>query len=218
MAKLSWDDASQKIYKNGLDKGVLFVRKADGTYDFGVPWYGLTGLTESPSGGEITRLYANNTEYGSIVSREEFGGTIEAYYSPPKFDECDGTAELDTGVKVRQQTRKSFALAYRSLLHSDANPDLGYEIHLVYGCRITPSEVARATVGETEEADTMSWEFKSTPVEVAGLKPTAHIVISSVEADPALLAYVEDSIYGTDTPDAEPFIPMPADLITQINL
>ena len=208
MAKLKWDQTGDRLYETGVKKGVLFVMNEDGSYDKGVAWNGLTGVTESPSGAEATALYANDEKYLELRSNEEFGATIEAYTYPDEFAECDGSAEPVTGMKLTQQTRKKFALCYRTTLGNDAKGnDYGYKLHIIYGCTAAPSEKEYATINDSPEAITFSWEVSTTPVAIGDVngksyKPTAHIEIDSTkfteETAKAKLASLEDKLYGTD--------------------
>lgn len=210
--KLSWDNSGERLYETGVKNGVLYVQNA-GKYPKGVAWNGLTAVTESPSGAEATPLYADDIKYVELTSEEEFGGTIEAYTYPDEFAECDGSAELAKGVKIGQQKRKAFGLAYRTTLGNDEDGnDHGYKLHLVYGCKAAPSEKAYATINDSPEAITFSWEFTTTPVAVNGHKPTAHIEIDSTKADPTCLAALEAKLFGTETD--EPQLPLPDEVKT----
>lgn len=210
--KLSWDNSGERLYETGVKNGVLYVQNA-GKYPKGVAWNGLTAVTESPSGAEATPLYADDIKYLELTSEEEFGGTIEAYTYPDEFAECDGSAELVKGVKISQQKRKAFGLAYRTTIGNDEDGnDHGYKLHLVYGCKAAPSEKAYATINDSPEAITFSWEFTTTPVAVTGHKPTAHIEIDSTKADPTCLAALEAKLFGTETD--EPQLPLPDEVKT----
>lgn len=210
--KLSWDNSGERLYETGVKNGVLYVQNA-GKYPKGVAWNGLTAVTESPSGAEATPLYADDIKYVELTSEEEFGGTIEAYTYPDEFAECDGSAELAKGVKIGQQKRKAFGLAYKTTIGNDEDGnDHGYKLHLVYGCKAAPSEKAYATINDSPEAITFSWEFTTTPVAVAGHKPTAHIEIDSTKADPTCLTALEAKLFGTQS--EEPQLPLPDEVKT----
>ena len=210
--KLSWDNSGERLYETGVKNGVLYVQNA-GKYPKGVAWNGLTAVTESPSGAEATPLYADDIKYVELTSEEEFGGTIEAYTYPDEFAECDGSAELVKGVKIGQQKRKVFGLVYKTTLGNDEDGnDHGYKLHLVYGCKAAPSEKAYATINDSPEAITFSWEFTTTPVAVAGHKPTAHIEIDSTKADSTCLAALEAKLFGTESDD--PQLPLPDEVKT----
>ena len=197
MSKLVWDATGKRLYETGVNQGVLYPMDINGTYTVGVAWNGLTAVTESPSGAEASPLYADNIKYLNLISAEEFGATIEAYTYPDEFAVCDGSAELTPGVSVGQQARKTFGLCYKTLLGNDVDgADFGYKLHLVYGALAAPSEKAYATVNDSPEAITLSWEVSTTPVSVAGLKPTACLTIDSTKVDAAKLAALEDILYG----------------------
>lgn len=212
MAKLEWDKNGERIFEAGLDRGVLYRQDGTGAYNTGFAWNGLTAVTESPSGAEATKHYADNRVYANIQSAEEFGGTIEAFTYPEAFAECDGTAEPKVGVYVGQQPRKPFGLAYRSKLGNDLEgTTFGYKLNLVYGALAAPSEKARSTINESTEPMPLSWEFSTTAVEVEGMEPTAILTIDSTKVAPADLAALELLLYG-DTA-TEPELPMPDDVI-----
>lgn len=213
MAKLIWDATGERYYETGVKNGVLYKTDETGAYSTGVAWNGLTAVTESPSGAEATPLYADDIKYLNLTSNEEFGGTIEAYMCPDEFAECDGSASLVPGVKIGQQKRKIFGLAYRTAIGNDVDGyDHGYKIHLVYGALAAPSERAYATVNDSPEAITLSWEFSTTPVQVEGFKPTAHIEIDSTKVDKDKLAALEAILYGSETEEAR--LPLPSEIAT----
>ena len=214
MGKLSWDGVGERIYETGVDHGVLYVMDEDG-YGRGVPWNGLTSVTESPSGAESNKQYADNVVYLNLVSAEEFGGTIEAFTCPPEFSACDGLAAPSDGLTVGQQTRSTFGLSYRTKVGNDlAGQDAGYKLHLVYGLLASPSEKAYQTVNDSPEAMTLSWEVTSTPVQVNdALKPTSIITVDSTKVDAADLAVLEKLLYGAPAgtpPETFASLPLPA--------
>lgn len=216
MSKIKWDETGKRLYETGLDQGVLFPMGADGNYAAGVAWNGLTAVSESPSGAEATPLYADNIKYLNMVSAEDFGCTIEAYTYPPEFEVCDGSAEIAPGVTVGQQSRKIFGLSYRTKIGNDVDgQDHGYKLHLVYGGLASPSEKNRQTVNDSPEAVTFSWEVTTTPVEVPGFKPAAHLTIDSTKTDAAKLKALEDLLYGTEA--AESKLPLPTEVIALLS-
>lgn len=214
MAKLVWDESGKRLYETGVEKGVLYVQGENGEYQNGVAWNGLTAVTESPSGAEPTALYADDIKYLELFSAEEFGATIEAYTYPEEFEACDGSASLGTGVTIGQQDRKAFGLCYRTIVGNDVKGnENGYKLHLIYGAKAKPSEKAYATVNDSPEAVTFSWEVTTTPVNVAGFKPTASVTIDSTKIEAGKLKAIEDKLYGTAS--EEPTLPLP-DEIKQI--
>jgi hypothetical protein len=207
MSKLVWDKVGERFYETGVSHGVLYPRADDGTYPAGVVWNGLTAVTESPSGAEATPLYADDIKYLNLISLEEFGATIEAYTYPDEFSVCDGTVELAGGVQIGQQPRKTFGLAYKTVLGSDVEGEgYGYKLHLIYGALAAPSEKAYATVNDSPEAITFSWEVTTSPVSVTGAKPTASVTIDSTKADAGKLALLEKQLFGADAEDPDPAI------------
>ena len=269
MARLEWDKTSERKYKTGTNKGVHYPYDASKTgegehvYGGGVAWPGLTGVTESPSGGEPTKLWADNMNYLSMYSAEELGFTINAYYYPDEFEECDGSAgvqilaqafstsstyavgdvvsynganykcktAIETAgqwdstkwtlmpsvapMKIGQQARKSFGFCYRTAIGNDTDgEDYGYELHLLYGCKASPSERSFETINDSPNAITFSWTCTTTPIPctINGVeyKPTAIITIDSTKCSAAGLKALEDALYGTEQSD--PYLPLPAEV------
>lgn len=217
MAELTWDGTGNRFFETGVSKGVLFIPDAQGDYTNGVAWNGLTTVTESPSGAESSSQYADNMEYLNLTGVEKFGATIEAYTYPDEFAQFDGFAEPEPGVFIGQQNRKAFGVSYQTRVGNDVEgSDLGYKIHLVYGAKAAPSERAYATINETPEAMTFSWELTTSAVAVGTVggveyKPTASLTIDSTKVDPAALATLEATLYGSAS--VEPEMPLPADVI-----
>lgn len=218
MATLTWDQTGQRMYETGVDHGVLYQLDETGEYVDGVAWNGLTTVTESPSGAEASPQYADNIKYLNLISAEQFGCTIEAYYYPPEFEQNDGSASPTPGVTVGQQPRKTFGFCYRSLKGNDTEGNAhGYKLHLIWGALAAPSEKAYATVNDSPEAITFSWEVTTTPVTVGTVGgteygPTASMTIDSTMVDPAKLTTLLEYLYGTVSEDAT--LPSPADVIT----
>lgn len=215
MSKLVWDQIGERFYETGIKKCVLYPY-SNGTYGAGVAWNGITSISESPSGGEPSPQYADNIKYLNLMSNEEIGASIEAFMYPDEFAECDGSANLAEGVVIGQQTRKQFGLSYVTQIGNDTDgSDHGYKIHLLYGCLASPSEKQYSTINDSPEANTMSWEVTTTPVEVDGHKPTALITIDSTKVDASKLTALETMLYGTA--DTEPKLPLPAEIITLLS-
>ena len=212
MSKLVWDQIGERFYETGVKNGVLYVMEGT-SYGKGVAWNGLTAVTESPSGAEATPLYADDVKYLNLTSNEEFGGTIEAYTYPDEFKACNGETELAAGIVIGQQPRKAFGFCYRTILGNDTEENAhGYKLHLVYNAKAATSEKAYATINDSPEAITFSWEFTTTPIEVEGHKPTSIITIDSTKVDADKLAALEAKLYGSES--EEPTLPLPAEIAT----
>ncbi len=217
MPALTWDATGTRYYEMGVQKGVLYVQKSDGTYEDGVAWNGLTAVTESPEGAEPTDLWADNIKYATLRSTETFGGTIEAYTYPDEFLPCDGFAIPVDGVMLAQQPRKAFGFCYRTEVGNDTSTEAGYQLHIVWGATASPSERAYETINDSPDAITFSWEFETTPVAVAGYKPTSRITIDTTRLDTAgktALTALETTLYGGSATNAKPTLPTPAAVLT----
>lgn len=219
--KITWDNTGDRTYETGLDHGVLYPINASGEYTPGVAWNGLSSVSESPSGAEANAIYADNIKYLNLYSAEEFGATVEAYTYPDEWMECDGSAEVANGVVLGQQDRKIFGLCYRTVLGNDIDGDKhGYKLHLIYGCKASPSERQYQTINDSPEAITFSWEITTIPINVSGHKPVSCITIDSTKADATKLGNLEKILYGTpasgndEAVDAR--LPLPDEVISTI--
>lgn len=213
MTKLEWDKIGERLYETGVDHGVLYLPDNNGEYVEGFAWNGLTTVTESPSGAEPTPMYADNIKYLNVQSREEFSATVEAYTYPEEFAECDGTARPAAGIALGQQPRRLFGLSFRTNVGNDLEAsNFGYKIHLVYGALAAPSERAYATINDSPEAISFSWELSTSEVNVTGYKPTALVTVDSTQVDPAKLAALEAVLYGSAGVD--PRLPLPDEVIS----
>lgn len=213
MAELIWDALDQRFFERGVDHGVLYTPVA-GVYTSGVAWNGLTAVTESPSGAESNKQYADNLVYVNLLSAEEFNATIEAFTFPEEFLAHDGVAKSSNGMQIGMQSRATFGFSWRNLKGNAVDEDLGFVLNLAYGLLASPSEKANNTVNESPELKAFSWSISSTPVAVTGFKPTAIIKIDSTdsEVDPAGLESLMDALYGRDT--APPRLPLPDEVNT----
>lgn len=218
MSVLEWDKTGERLYETGVDHGVLYQVDMAGEYVDGVAWNGLTAVTDAPTGAESNKQYADNITYLNLISAEEWGGTIEAFMFPEEFNQNDGQGTPTPGVSVSQQRRRTFGFTWRTRLGNDIEgTDYGYKLHLAWGCLASPSEKSYATINDSPEAITFSWEVTTTPVAVGTIggteyKPTAKMTIDSTKVDPVKLAALEQVLYGTAVTDAE--LPSPADVVT----
>lgn len=216
MPRLDWDKVGERFFETGIDRGVLYIPDSVGVYDTGVPWNGLTSVTESPSGAESTPQYADNIKYLNLISAEEFGATIEAFTYPAEFAQFDGAVVISEGVSLGQQNRRVFGLSYRTRVGNDlVGTDLGYKLHLVYGCQAAPSERGYATINDSPEALAFSWELTTTPVAVANYKPTSLITVDSTKVSAADLTTLENALWGAAAGTAR--LPLPDEVITMFS-
>ena len=213
MSKIVWDAVGDHIFETGVRNGVLYLKDAQGAYNTGVAWNGLTSVSESPEGAEPTDLYADDIKYLSLMSAENFKATIEAYTYPVEFEECDGSATIAKGVVIGQQSRKPFGLCYRTTIGNDTDGnEHGYKLHIVYGCQASPSEKQYSTINDSPDAVTFSWEVSTTPVNVTGKKPASTLIIDSTKADKSKLTALEAILYGSEQDD--PRLPLPDEIVT----
>lgn len=209
MALLVWDAPEERYYETGVDHGVLYIPNNNGEYVNGVAWNGLTGVTESPSGAEPSKQYADNILYATLFSAEEFAATIEAFTCPDEFWEFDGVAVTAAGMQIGQQARPAFGFSFRTRKGNALNEDAGYVLHLVYGCQAAPSEKAYKTINDSPEMTPFSWALTTSPVALTGFRPTAIVKIDSTDSrvNPTRLAALETILYGDVSND--PRLPLP---------
>lgn len=200
MAASLWDATGEKIYETGVSHGMLYLKDPkEGTYSAGIPWNGLTTVTESPEGAEPNDIYADNIKYAVLRSAETFSGTIEAYMHPDAFYACDGSAQVASGVYIGQQSRQAFAFSYRTEIGSDTmayDTDDGYKLHVIYNCTASPSERSHETVNDSPDAQTMSWEITSLPEKCGNYKPVSTIVFDSTKMSKEAMEAIEAKLYG----------------------
>lgn len=218
MPKLEWDKTGTRNIQAGVSQVALFLMKANGTYDNGIAWSGVTAINEAPGGADVTDLYADNIKYASLRAAETFGFSIEAYDYPDEWAECDGSAQASAGVLLGQQTRKAFGLVYRTEIGDDTHPgmDKGHIIHIVYNSTASPSSRGYSTINNNPDAISMSWDAQSTPVNVEGTdyKPVCTITINSTQCDATKLKTLETMLYGGE--NAEATLPLPATVLSTL--
>lgn len=222
MTKLVWDAIGEHLYETGTKMGVLYPQ-VNGAYPKGVAWNGLRSVESSPSGGDETKLYADDIKYLGLRAAEDYGGTIGAYTYPDEWAECDGSVNIIEGVAVHQQPRTAFGFCYRTVIGNDTEFEKhGYKLHLIYNSTASPSSRSYETINDSPSAIEFSWEFSSTPVDtgVASLKPTAYIEIDSTKVDETALKALEAKLYGTDASGNEtgtdPYLPLPAEVFSTL--
>lgn len=214
MPRLIWDAIGEKFYEMGTKMGVLYPMNNEGTYENGVAWNGLTAVTESPSGAEETKLYADDIKYASLRSAEDYGFTIEAYTYPPEWEPCDGSAQVATGVTIGQQKRKAFGFSWVTTVGNDVTDEAGQKIHVVWNSTASPSEKSYATINDNPDAITFSWECSSSPVNVANHRPTSHLEINCAKLKEKTVKAIQDKLWGGES--AEATLPTPDELIALV--
>lgn len=214
MSRLIWDAIGEKFYEMGTKMGVLYPMKEDGSYENGVAWNGLTAVTESPSGAEETKLYADDIKYASLRSAEEYAYTIEAYTYPPEWEPCDGSAQVATGVTIGQQKRKGFGFSWVTTVGNDVSDEVGKKIHIAWNSTASPSEKSYASINDSPDAIAFSWECSTSPVNVSGFRPTSHMEIDCSKLKAATVKAIEDKLWGTES--AEATLPTPEEIITLV--
>ena len=207
---IEWDKAGEHYFESGVSHGVLYPA-ADNAYPKGVAWNGLTSFNESPEGGDASDFWADNIKYATLRAAESYGGTIECYTYPDEFAACNGEVELMSGVTIAQQARKGFGLCFRTEVGNDIDSNVGYKLHLIWGCSCSPSSKDHATINDSPDAGTMSFEFKSNPVNVTGQKPTSKMTIESLKAGSAKMAAIEKILYGDGSTEGR--LPMPDEVM-----
>lgn len=212
MTRISWDAVGERVFETGVDRGVLYIPDSGGLYSLGVAWNGLTGVTEKPTGAAATPQYADNIKYLNLTSSEDFSATVEALTYPAEFAQFDGSVVLSGGVSLGQQARRTFGLSYRTRVGNDVSgTDLGYKVHLVYGCQAAPSERPYTTINDSPEALAFSWDLSTTPVSVTGQRPTAIVTVDSSRVTAANMTLFENTVWGTAS--KIPRLPLPDEVI-----
>lgn len=215
MAKLLWDQTGERFFENGVRKGVIYPWDSNANwYGTGVAWNGLTSVQITPSGAEANPQYADDMKYLDLYSVEENGATIECFTYPDEFTECDGSAIIEgtTGLLARAQNRKQFGFCWRTNVGNDLENETGYVLHILYGCKASPSERQYQTINDSPEPISFSYEISTTapamPSTLADkYKNTALFEIDSrkfkTTAEQELLSTLEDTLYGTANADPE---------------
>lgn len=210
MTKLQWNTPGSRLYETGVDRGVLYVGENPG-----VPWNGLTNVSEQPTGGSVRSYFIDGVNYLNLIGRETFQASLTAFFSPPEFDVCDGTVELAQGFSVTQQRRQPFGFSYRTRIGNDLQAaDYGYKIHLIYNALAAPSQKSYDSMNSDPETSDLSWTIVAKPRKLLSAAPGAHFIIDSTTTSNVAMAMLEDILYGTDV--SAPRLPTPEEIITLI--
>lgn len=202
MAKLTWHNTGDNQWETGVDNVILFFDdKIDGT-NYKYAWNGVTSISNSPEGAEPTDIYADNIKYLTLMSAENFKGSIEAYTYPVEFAKCCGEDYPVPGFFVSAQTHINFGLCYRTKVGDEVTPDKGYKYHFIYNCKAGVSEKQYQTINDSPEAITFSWNYSTTPVtfsstgDLKDLKPTAYMCVDTTKLSAAALTRFNTVILG----------------------
>lgn len=207
MARISWGNVGVRVFEAGIDRGVLYVESNPG-----VPWVGLISVNQQQSGGEAKPKYQDGIKIGNRTSPEQFEATIEAYTYPLEFERCDGTYRVDNGLRITQQRRKTFGMAYRSKVGNDVDSlSHGYKLHILYNLKAEPSDHGYKTLTDANEPATFSWKVTSRAVQILGHRPSAHFIIDSRDVPASLLEVLENILYGTEL--SSPALPTAGELL-----
>lgn len=209
MTKLSWDQAGERTFKTGVDRGVLYLpTKA-------VAWNGLTSLEESSS-MTMNSYYQDGIKYLDYQVLGDFAATLKAFTYPDEFEECLGRHTKGSGLFFHDQPPISFGLSYRTRDGNDLEGvDAGYTIHVVYNLRAVPDASSFESIGADVAPVEFSWALTGTPEFSVGHRPTAHVSFKSSDLGFGMLQQIEDMLYGTDID--VPYLPSLAELIDTID-
>ena len=211
MPKLKWDQTGERFYEAGVKNVALYVMN-QGAYSTGVPWNGVSKVSESPDGADATDLWANDSKYASFRSTEKFNGSIEAYTYPDEWAECDGSVNVIPGFSIGQQARKVFGLVFKTTIGNDTDGfEKGYKLHIIYGATASPSSKDFETINDNPDAIVFNWDFETTPIDVSGYKPTSHLEFDSTKIPASKMSALEDILYGSNSGTAR--LPLPDEVI-----
>jgi hypothetical protein len=211
MTRLSWEETGSKVYEAGLDRGVLYLDDSEG-----IPWVGLVSVSDAPSGGDSRAYYLDGVRHINRSAPEEFNGTLEAYTYPPEFEACEGGSQLANGLNIQNQPRSEFGLSYRTLVGNDVDGlSHAYKIHLIYNALAAPSEKANASLNDSTEPMTFSWDISTRQIKFDdasfGTRYGSHLTLDSRVIYPWAMVAIEDILYGSDTEEAR--LPTPRELL-----
>lgn len=207
MATITWGKSADKSLFQGIDQVAIFVKTPVSSGVYGYAWDGVTAVNESPSGAEPTKLYADNKVYNTLYSIEEFAATLEAYQTPKAFEQCDGISAVPScpKLKLHHKDRSAFVLVYHENVYNENGEeknDKGGIYHIVLNCKAAPSATDHATINDSPEAATLSYELSTStvPVELNGKTyNSAHFVIDATEFTDTQISTLEAALYEAST-------------------
>lgn len=207
MTVLVWDEPGSRVFESGLDRGVIY--RSDGSV---YPWNGLTSVTEKFD-QSLSPTYFDGKKTSDGVIYGDFSAVMKAITFPDVFFELEGFGRARDGMYLGDQAPEPFNMSYRNLVADDLDPDSGaYKIHIIYNVTAIPQDQTYSSLEDVPSFVEFAWDLSAVPEEVAGFRPTAHIVIDSRGFDEVLLQQLEYLLYGSSLHDAS--LPSLADLVT----
>ena len=204
--KLAWGKPNERLYHQGLDRGVLYRPGKPP-----VAWNGITSFNEDGEGGGGAMFYRDGLVYLSDVEPSDFKGSLSVFTWPEEFSETLGMPQVTDGFFVDNQKPKRFSFSYRTLVGSGMQGDLfGYQIHLVYNAVPSIGSRTRKTMNRDPEIVEFNFDLVCTPVRLPGYRPTAHYIIDTRYLSAAEVTNIENILYGTPTVDGR--LPEPSEL------
>lgn len=155
MSKLTWDQAGERFYEGGVDRGVLYPPTGPG-----IPWNGLITVAVGATGNNLSAAYKDGSVVRMDVRPDDFVGGIKAFSSPREFAPCDGVVHLTNGLFVTQQPRAEFGLTYRTQIGNDITPTAGYKIHLIFNAKAAPATRENVSISKSPAAQALAWSMK----------------------------------------------------------
>lgn len=212
MTKLVWDKTDERLYKTGLDHGVLYVPDVMGAYNNGFAWNGLTSVNESFDDDSTAPQYFDGVKYLDSYGYGDFKATLSAFTYPDEFLEFEGMKALGEGLYVDDQESKVFGLSYRTLIGNQVQgSDYGYRIHILYHLTAKPLSLTFQNGSDLSEPLNFEWALASIPETVSPYRPTAHIILDSEMMPTDVLKALEEILYGSV--DTNPRLPSLKDLL-----
>lgn len=208
--RIVWDNVGDRRYEFGVDRGVLYLE--DGT---AIPWNGLTSIIEK-SEKERTAVYYDGSKINELVSVGDFSAIMSALTYPDEFLSVEGIAEVEEGIYLGDQPLQLFNLCYRTQIGNDVDGSFaGYKIHILYNVIAIPSDQTYSSLSDSPNLTEFQWNIYCIPEEVVGYRPTAHVIINSLDTDTDLLEDLENMFYGDET--TVPSLPSMSDLLEYIS-
>lgn len=204
MTVLAWDQAGDRRFETGVDRGVIYL--ADGTT---VPWNGLVSITENTE-REVKSYFLDGIKFLDRHIPGSYSAKLGAYTYPDELDELLGDEQYVPGVYVHDQRAQTFNLSYRTQERDDLGSE-NYKIHIVYNVLAIPSSVSMNSLSDSPNPALFEFNLSGTASPMLGIRPTAHISLHTRKINPLLLSTLEGLLYGTETDD--PSLPSMVDLL-----